>query len=376
MLRDPGRPCTGLARNRFVAMTPDRRMNSCLYECHVMHARFSPRKHQFLYRIFLFAIDLDELDALHRRFALFSVNRANLYSFRERDFLPTNEPVHNRRAGVANPASRVVADFPIGDECADGTSTPASQQAGLATPPNPNLKSRVIAYLAARGVDLTGGRVMLVTLPRVFGYLFNPVSFYFCYDRTGAPVAALAEVTNTFKEMKPYFLGPDTRTSELSTFTSQPSTPATEACVSAAAGAFRLRTPKHFYVSPYTDVDVAFDFALRPPTEKLSIQIDDYIGTERTLTSTLTGPRRELTGARLAWYVVKYPLITLRIIALIHWHAFLLWLKRVPWFAKSARSADQQNLYRPHQSIAPDVGRALRPTSPLPVGDKPRPTTA
>ncbi|NDH63140.1 MAG: DUF1365 family protein, partial [Alphaproteobacteria bacterium] len=70
-------------------------MNSCLYECHVMHARFAPREHRFVYRIFLFAIDLDELDTLHRRFALFSVNRPNLYSFREGDFLPTSETLHN-----------------------------------------------------------------------------------------------------------------------------------------------------------------------------------------------------------------------------------------------------------------------------------------
>lgn len=270
-----------------------------------MHARFSPRPHRFLYRIFLFAIDLDELDALHRKFALFSVNRANLYSFRERDFLPTGEAIHN--------------GSPENSPLVTGHSS---------------LKQRVTAFLAERGVDLTGGRVMLVTLPRVLGYLFNPVSFYFCYNRAGAPVAALAEVTNTFKEMKPYFLGPATK-------------------AAAEGGAFAMRTPKHFYVSPYTDVDVAFDFALRPPAEKLSIQIDDYIGAERTLTSTLTGPRRALTGARLAWYVVKYPLITLRIIGLIHWHAFLLWWKRVPWFAKSARAADQRGLYRPHQSIAP-----------------------
>jgi DUF1365 family protein len=186
---------------------------------------------------------------------------------------------------------------------------------------------------------LAGGRVTLVTLPRVFGYLFNPVSFYFCYDRTGAPVAALAEVTNTFREMKPYVLGPETR---------DPATPAT----------FALRTPKHFYVSPFSDVDVAFDFTLRAPGEKLSIQIDDYVGAERTLTSTLAGPRRALTGPRLAWFTLKYPALTLRIIGLIHWHALLLWLKRVPWFAKSARAADQRALYRPHASIAPTTEAA------------------
>ena len=275
-------------------------MTSSLYECQIMHARFSPRPHRFVYRIFLFAIDLDELEQLHRGLPFFSVNRANLYSFRDRDFLPTGEPLHNGNAGVP-PA----------------TALP--------------LKQRVVAYLAARGVDLTGGRVVLVTLPRVLGYLFNPVSFYFCHDRAGAPVAALAEVTNTFKEMKPFFLGPDAQ--------------------AAASGEFRLRVPKHFYVSPYSDVDVDFAFTLRAPGGTLAVQIDDYVGPERTLTTTLTGIQRELTGGRLAWFTLKYPLITLRVISLIHWHAFLLWLKRVPWFAKSARATDQRELYRPHVSL-------------------------
>ena len=307
-------------------------MNSCLYECSVLHARFSPRQHRFLYRIFLFAIDLDELETLHRRLRLFSFNRANLYSFRDADFLPTSEPVHNAPTPAAPP------------------------------PPRPSsLKARVVAHLASHGTDLTGGRVVLVTLPRVFGYLFNPVSFYFCYDRAGAPVAALAEVTNTFKEMKPYFLGPETRRpSPVSDrpapiSVSAPSTsnfPSSTGEALASGATFTLRTPKHFYVSPFSDVDVAFDFTLRTPAENLSIQIDDYVGAERTLTSTLTGPRRALTGARLAWFTLKYPLLTLRIIGLIHGHAFVLWLKRVPWFAKSARAADQRALYRPHSSIA------------------------
>ncbi len=271
-----------------------------------MHARFAPKAHRFVYRIFLFALDLDELDTLHRKLRLFSFNRRNLYSFRDQDYLPTHESVFN------------------GSAVASGNRKP---EIGI-------LKSRVVAHLAQHGIDLTGGRVLLVTLPRVAGYLFNPVSFYFCYDRSGTPVAALPEVTNTFKEMKPYLLGPETL----------------------ADGAFRLRLPKHFYVSPFSDVDVAFDFKLRSPGERLSIQIDDYIGAARTLTSTLTGPRQPLTDGRLAWFTLKYPFITLKVIGLIHWHALRLWLKNVPWFAKSARAADQRDLYRPHANIARGAG--------------------
>lgn len=279
-------------------------MNSSLYECRIFHERFAPRRHRFLYRIFYLAIDLDELGDLHRRLPFFSVNRVNLYSFRDRDYFPSGEKFQPAASDRAAPSN-------------------GHASAGL--------KDRVIAYLADREIDLAGGRVVLVTLPRVLGYLFNPVSFYFCFDRQGQPVAAIAEVTNTFKEMKPYLLDVSTRET--------------------SSGTFRLRVPKFFYVSPYSDVDVAFDFTLRPLGESLSIQIDDYVGSERTLTSVLTGKQRAITSARLAWYLVKYPLITLRVIALIHWHAFLLWCKRVPWFAKARRAADQRSLYRPHASI-------------------------
>ena len=331
-------------------------LRSSLYECTVMHHRFTPKEHRFVYRIFLFAFDLDELPELHRRLPLFSYNRANLFSFRDRDFFPTAEPLHH----------------PTSSPATDSRNPQSAIQ---------NLKSRVLAHLATRGIDLTGGRVVLVTLPRVLGYLFNPVSFYFCYDATGTCVASLAEVTNTFKEMKPYFLGPDTRTTPLpassasalstlnsqlsaysssdpSTFNFQPSTGETP---------FRLRTPKHFYVSPFSDVDTAFDFTLRTPGERLSIQIDDYIGAARTLTSTLAGPRRALTGARLAWFSLKYPAITLRIIALIHGHAAVLWFRRLPWFAKAARAADQRDLYRPHASIAHSPSAVVVPPPKFPV---------
>lgn len=287
-----------------------------------MHARFAPRTHRFVYRIFMFALDLDELDALHRRLRLFSFNRPNLFSFREADFLPTGEPLHN--AGTA----------PV--RLSDAQT----------------LKTRVLAHLAAHGIDLPADtRVLLVTLPRVLGYLFNPVSFYFCLNRDGRPLAAIAEVTNTFKEVKPYVLGPETRGSELA----RDST------------AFRLRVPKHFYVSPFSDVDVAFDFTLRAPDGRLSIQIDDFVGTERTLTSTLTGRQKPLTDARLAWFCIKYPFVTLQIIGLIHWNALKLWLKNVPWFPKAARASDQRYLYRPHRSIKHEAEPALTTSRLIPA---------
>jgi DUF1365 family protein len=134
--------------------------------------------------------------------------------------------------------------------------------------------------------------------------------------------------------MKPWVLGP-------ATLAPTGSTPA-----------FRLRAPKHFYVSPFSAVDLAFDFHLRIPGERLAVQIDDYDGPHRTLTSTLTGPARPLTDATLAWFLLKYPFLTLRVIALIHWHALRLWMKRVPWFAKAARAGDQRDLHRPHRSLA------------------------
>lgn len=250
----------------------------------------------------MLAIDLDELPVLHEKLSLFSVNAPNAYAFREKDYLPTGEPAH----APQGPSPRV------------------SRRLGL--------KERVLAHLSTHGIEAgAGARVELVTLPRILGYLFNPVSFYFCYNRTGECIASIAEVTNTFREVKPYLLGPETK--------------------QAGTNSFRLKLPKNFYVSPFSDVDVAFDFILRPAGRRLAIQIDDYEENRRTFTSSLHGAARPLSDLVLAGFLFKYPLLTLRVIGLIHWHALKLYLKRVPWFAKAARATDQTGLYRPHGSL-------------------------
>lgn len=265
-----------------------------------MHHRFSPKRHRFSYGLFLFALDLDELDQVDERLRFFSNGAANVYSFREDDFLPF-------AAGSFNP---------------DGVM-------GRAALTEKTLRGRIAEWLMENGIDLDGGRVELVTMCRMFGYRFNPVSFYLCYDRENQPLAAIAEVTNTFGEVKPFLLGPE--------------------CFD--GNAFRLRVPKNFYVSPFSDVDVCFDFKIPFPNGKLAIQIDDYEGSRRTLTSALAGKAVTLSTRNLISLTLRSPLVPFRVITLIHWEALRLFLKKIPWFAKASRPDSQRGLLRPHDSL-------------------------
>ena len=260
---------------------------SCLYQCTVMHHRLTPKEHRFTYNLFLFYLDLDEIPTVCSRTKGLSHNRFNLYSFRDSDHLKTKG--------------------------ATGST-----------------KQKLTAYLAQNGVDFpVDGRAILLTMPRVLGYIFNPVSFYFCFDPAGVPLCALAEVGNTFGEMKPYLLtAPD------------------------ADGVFRLRTPKHFYVSPFSALDLVFDFKLRLPGEALEIHINDLQGDRTVLLSTLAGNRVPLTSARLAWLTLQFPFLTFKVIFLIHWQALRLWLKRLPFHPKAANAHLQRDVLNPHPSIA------------------------
>ncbi len=286
---------------------------TCLYECSVMHRRLSPRVHQFNYNLFLFCLDLDEIDATGARVRFFSRNRWNLYSFRDRDHL----------------------------------TLPGLEQASV--------KINILTWIRAQPdpPDLPGDpdkiRIHLITLPRVLGYIFNPVSFYFLADRTtDQPLCAVVQVGNTFREMKPYLLGAPSvpAAPDHPQISSQPSN-----LPSQPVPLYRLITPKHFYVSPFSPLDLYFDFKLRLPGEHLEIHIDDRTGPDgpHVLLSSLTGKRQPLTTARLLWLTAKFPFITLKVIFLIHYQAFRLWLRKLPFHRKSAHPDLQRDVFNPHQ---------------------------
>lgn len=278
----------------------------------------------------MLALDLDELDGLDSRLRTFSRNRWNLYTFRDDDHLP---------AGSAERGVR--------------------PESGPATPSESgDLKASVRAWLAAQGVTLPAdARILLVTLPRVLGHIFNPVSFYFCHAADGSPLCAVTEVQNTFGELKPYLV-PLEKCERRS---------ANGAATNAAAAKFRLVAPKHFYVSPFSALDLCFDFNLRTPGERLELNVNDVTADGKTmLVSTLTGTRRPLTDAQLLRVTAKYPLVTLRVISLIHWQALKLWWKRVPWHRKVANPDLQRGVFRPHHSLRPGQ-RAAALTAPAPA---------
>ncbi len=272
-------------------------VNSCFYECDVFHRRLRPKSHEFRYRVFYFHLDLDELDDVSRVLGIFSVNRPNIYSLRDGD--------HFQYA-------------------ADGSGAPAPD----------GQKPRAIAdnvreFLRRSGCPLEGGSIRMLCFPRMFGYVFNPVTIYFCFRDDGEPHAAVVEVGNTFREMKP-FLVP--RTSD-------------------GPCDFEVRCLKEYYVSPFSPVDLEFHFRFHLPDEHLRVFIDSHDAEGRVLVSTLTGRRRELTARSLAWFTVKFPFLTLRVIFLIHWQAMKLWLRRVPFFRKEEAVGSQRGVFRPHRSL-------------------------
>ena len=237
-----------------------------LYVGRVMHHRLRPFRHRFVYRVFSLYLDIDRIDGLAGRLRWLSVNRPNLFAFYDRD--------HGARDGSP-------------------------------------LRPWVEAALARRGIDLQGGAIRLLCFPRVLGYVFNPLSIYFCHHADGALRAVLYEVKNTFGDQHAYVLPVAHRPDGGET-----GDPAiAQAC------------DKRFYVSPFIGMDAHYRFRLAPPGDRLAVTIRQSVPDGELLIATLTGRRRRLTDATLAGAFVTHPLMTLKVIAAIHWEALWLWAK-------------------------------------------------
>lgn len=235
---------------------------AALYVGEVMHARLKPMGHRFSYRVMSLWIDLDRLDDADRQSRLFGVNRAALYSFHEAD--------HGERDGSP-------------------------------------LRAYAQRCAAEHGIDLTGGRVLLLCYPRLLGYTFNPLSVYFCYRADGELALMIYEVRNTFGAIHAYVL--PVRSNQRS-----------EAGV-------RQHHEKLFYVSPFIEMAMRYHFRVSPPDQTVRLRILETDGDGPLLAATFSGRRRALNTAQLLRAFVAFPLVTFKIMAAIHWEALRLWLK-------------------------------------------------
>jgi len=215
---------------------------SAAYCGHVVHARTRPRKHRLRYSVFYLLLDLAELPALEKRLRLFAHNRRGLFSFHDRDHGPR-----------------------------DGS----------------DLRTWVDNQLAQAGLPIPGGRVKLLCLPRILGYVFNPLSVYFCFDRNGNLRAVLYQVSNTFAQSHTYVLPVDD--------------------AAAAERIVRHEFDKTFYVSPFIPMACRYHIALRNPDEHASIAIRETDSDGDLLAATFHGERRELDDAFFVQHPVEIP---------------------------------------------------------------------
>lgn len=229
----------------------------------VMHARLKPVEHRFTYKVFAIIVDLGRLGEADRASPLFRVNRFGLLSFHEADHGPR-----------------------------DGSS----------------LFDHVARVLAPAGIDLTGGRVLLQCYPRLLGWVFNPLSVYFAYDRSGALVGCVYEVRNTFGENHTYVA------------------PVVAGELSPAG--LRQERDKLFYVSPFNGMAMRYLFRVHPPTaDHLAIRILETDAQGPLLAATFTGSVNRLTTKTLLSALACVPLLNLKVFGGIHWEALRLWAK-------------------------------------------------
>ncbi|MEO7056444.1 MAG: DUF1365 family protein [Caldimonas sp.] len=265
---------------------------SALYTGAVMHQRLRPRRHRLRYRMYSLLLDLDELPALARRLRLFSIDRFNLFSLHERDY------------------------GELGSDPASGG----------------GLRQHVDRQLHQAGLA-PAARVSLLTMPRILGYAFNPLSVYFCRAADGALQTLLYEVNNTFGERHTYLIPVDAGAHE--------------------GERIVQRCAKQFRVSPFLALDLDYVFRIEAPQPErsaMSIGVVAHDAAGALLNARFDAVRHRLDDAALARVFFSHPLLTLKVIVAIHWEAIRLALKGVRLQARPAAPAGPLTIVKPSDS--------------------------
>ena len=243
--------------------------NSFIYSGNVVHKRFKPKVHYFKYKVFSLLIDLSEIESMEKNLKIFSFNKFNIISFYNKD--------HGAR---------------------DGSS----------------IKDWVINNLKKNNIDTNDIKIKLLCYPRIFGYVFNPLSVFYIYDKNLNLISILYEVKNTFGEQHTYIFKTGIRHNLL-----------------------QHMCKKKFHVSPFIEMNCIYFFRLLKPGNKISVIIDQNDEDGKILYASQDGIKSDLTNVNLIKSYLKHPLMTFKIILAIHFEAFKLWSKGIKFIKKTLK---------------------------------------
>ena len=243
--------------------------NSSIYNGAVIHKRFKPKAHFFKYNVFSLLLDVSEFSLLDKDLKIFSYNKFNIISFYDED--------HGPRDGTP------VIDWVVN-----------------------NLKNN--------DIEIKDIKIKLLCYPRIFGYVFNPLSVFFIYNKNSELISILYEVKNTFGEQHTYIF--KTKKNE---------------------NLIQNKCKKKFYVSPFIEMDCTYFFRILKPNNKISVIIDQYDQEGKILYASQDGIRSELNNKNLIKSYLKHPLMTFKIILAVHYEAFKLWAKGINYVKKKLK---------------------------------------
>ena len=249
-------------------------MKNSLFRGWVRHSRINPLRHSFSYRVFAVFLDIEEIATVQKNTHLFSYNRFNLFSFYDKD--------HGPRDGA---------------------------------PLAPWVKQQ----LNQHEVDIQGGKIFLFSMPRLLGYVFNPLSIFFCYMPDGTLGAIIYEVKNTHGEQHCYVV-------------SAPKIKSHETVLSHSE-------KKVFFVSPFISMDASYRFRTSMSNNRLSVLIKVLSTSGDSMVATLQAYQSNLNDLSLISVFIKDPIMTVKVIAGIHYEALWLWIKRAPFYKYAAISS-------------------------------------